>query len=99
MHDDRRPQHVHNGIAQFDVAGPQLDLLAPFSRDAFGWSVNARGPGYASIVTPEGSADGAIVEADEAGLTIGIVVPDLAHAIAVAVARGGSVTMPITDNG
>jgi predicted enzyme related to lactoylglutathione lyase len=55
--------------------------------------------GLRSVETPAGSANGALVEAESASLTIGIVVPDLAHALELAAHAGGSVAMPATDNG
>jgi predicted enzyme related to lactoylglutathione lyase len=90
---------VHNGIGHFDIAGPRLDELQAFYADVFGWAIDVRGPGYAAVSTPEGCANGALVEAEQPGLTIGIVVPDLARALETAVARGGTVAMPATDNG
>ena len=61
--------------------------------------MDARGPGYALLHTPGDSPDGAVVEAENGGLTIGIVVADIDAAVAAAVARGGAVVMPPTDNG
>ena len=51
------------------------------------------------VGTPAGAPDGAVLEADEKSITIGVVVPDLDRAIADAEARGGQVVMPATDNG
>jgi predicted enzyme related to lactoylglutathione lyase len=48
---------------------------------------------------PAGAPDGAVLEADEKSITIGVVVPDLDRALADAEARGGQVVMPATDNG
>jgi hypothetical protein len=92
-------EHVVNGIAHFDVAGPELDPLARFYAEVFGWSVDVKGPGYALVGTPAGSADGALVEAPDASLTIGVVVDDVDAAIEAATGGGGSVLMPKTDNG
>jgi len=94
-----KPQYVPNGIAHFDIAGPGFEALQSFYSSVFAWSVAVRGPGYASVTTPPGSADGSLVEAPEAALTIGVVVPDLARSLDVAVEHGGTVAMPITDNG
>ncbi len=57
------------------------------------------GPGYAQLGTPEGVANGALVESDDAAFTVGIVVSELSAALAAAVAHGGSVVLPATDNG
>jgi predicted enzyme related to lactoylglutathione lyase len=92
-------RHVSNAVAHFDIKGPQFDRLSAFYSEVFGWSVALRGPGYASVTTPEGSVDGALVESEEAALTIGIVVPELARSLDVAVAQGGTIAMPMTDNG
>ena len=94
-----RDRFIPNGIGHFDIAGPDVGALAGFYRSVFGWTVQPRGPGYTSIETPAGVANGAIVEADDASLTLGIVVPALDAAIAAAVANGGTVVMPATDNG
>ncbi len=99
MEQKTQRRFVHNGIAHFDIAGPGFEALRSFYSGVFAWSVAPRGPGYASVTTPEGSADGAIVEAPEATLTIGVVVPDLARSLDLAVAHGGTVAMPVTDNG
>ncbi len=87
------------GIGHFDVAGPDLERLAPFYAEVFGWQIAPRGPGYAQLQTPAGSPDGALVEQPDAAITIGIVVPDLAKALNQAEATGGRVEMPVTDNG
>lgn len=94
-----RPTHVPFGIGHFDIAGPDLPALARFYERVFGWAVQPRGPGYASLRTPDGSADGALVEQPEAALTVGVVVPDLAAALEAAAAAGGTVAMPVLDNG
>jgi predicted enzyme related to lactoylglutathione lyase len=99
MQANSAPRWAPNGIGHFDIAGPHAAALQAFYSEVFGWAVTPRGPGYASIETPPGSANGAIVEAQEASLTIGIVVPELRRALEVAVERGGSVAMPPTDNG
>jgi predicted enzyme related to lactoylglutathione lyase len=90
---------VANGIAHFDVAGPEPERLHAFYARVFAWEVAPQGPGYALVRTPEGSADGAVLEADEPALTVGVAVPDLAGALEAAEAAGGAVLMPATDNG
>lgn len=92
-------RHVRFGIGHFDVAGPDIARLAPFYQAVFGWSVQPRGPGYAQIHTPDGSANGALVEQQQPAITLGVVVPDLATALAQAEQQGGRVEMPATDNG
>lgn len=93
------PTHVAFGVGHFDVAGPDLGALAPFYAGVFGWDVQPRGPGYAQLQTPAGSANGALVEQEQPAVTLGIVVPDLAAALGDAQRLGGSVAMPATDNG
>ena len=91
--------HADNGIGHFDIAGPELGALKRFYTALFGWSIADRGPGYAMVATPAGGPDGALVEAEAASLTIGVVVPDLAAALHRAASEGGSVAMPAVDNG
>lgn len=90
--------HTLNGIGHFDVAGPDLGAIGGFYAELFGWQVTPRGPGYAMLATP-GGLNGALVEAETASLTMGIVVPDLGKALALAEQQGGSVAMPVVDNG
>ncbi|MGL5837512.1 MAG: VOC family protein [Sphingorhabdus sp.] len=91
--------HISNGVGHFDVCGPDSEALGVFYAGVFNWAVESKGPGYALVETPEGSANGAIVEAEQAGLTIGIVVLDLERALELAARLGGNVVMPVTDNG
>ena len=91
--------HTMNGIGHFDVAGPDIAALQGFYAGVLGWQITPRGPGYAMLATPEGGPDGALVEAEVAALTIGIVVPDLDKALSDAEAKGGAVAMPAVDNG
>jgi len=90
---------VANGIAHFDVFGPEPEALHEFYAGVFGWEIDIKGPGYALVRTPDGAPDGAVVEAEHGGLTVGVVVPDLDAAVAAAQAAGGVVVMPPTDNG
>ena len=94
-----KPSYVHAGIAHFDIAGDDCGALGKFYSDVLGWNVQSRGAGYSSIETPEGSANGAIVEAPERSVTIGVTVSDLEACLARAVESGGQVVMPATDNG
>ena len=93
------PSHTPNGIAHFDVLGPEPDALHEFYSAVFNWKVDPQGPGYALVQTPAGSPDGAVVEAEQAGIVVGIVVQDLDATVAAAEAHGGQVVMPPTDNG
>jgi predicted enzyme related to lactoylglutathione lyase len=90
---------VANGVAHFDIAGPDPERLEQFYREVFGWEITSQGPGYSLVRTPEGSANGAVTEAESASLIIGIVVSDLDRALANASASGGTITMEATDNG
>ncbi len=90
---------IQNAVGHFDVAGPDAERLGKFYASVFGWRIDVRGPGYALIGTPEGSPGGAIIEAEEAALTIGVVVADLDATIAAAAAQGGDIAMAPTDNG
>ena len=86
-------------VAHFDVAGPDEDALRRFYGKVFGWGIDVKGPGYALVRTPGPGPDGAVVEAPEAALTLGVAVADLDAAVAAAESAGGRVTMPATDNG
>lgn len=94
-----RKTHILNGFGHFDIAGPELAPLASFYSAVFGWEVTPRGPGYAMVATPQGGPNGAILEAPEASLVFGVVVPDLDAALTLATGQGGSVLLPKTDNG
>ncbi len=91
--------HVANAVGHFDVAGPDLPALSRFYSTVLQWKIESRGPGYAMVTTPVGSPSGALVESQDASLTIGVVVPDLDRALKSAVGAGGKVVMPATDNG
>lgn len=84
-------------IGHFDIAGEEMHALARFYRTMFGWEVTPRGPGYAQVGTP--GMRGALVEAPEASLTLGIIVPDLDAALGRVTGEGGTVTMAAMDNG
>lgn len=86
-------------LAHFDVTGPDEPALHRFYADTFGWTVNVKGPGYALIDTGDGGPNGAIVDADEPTLTIGLAVDDLPAALDAATAAGGEIVMPAVDNG
>ena len=84
-------------VGHFDVAGENLGALSEFYHSVFGWEIEPRGPGYAQVATP--GLNGALVEAPQPSLVLGVVVADLDAAVAAAVAAGGACTMPATDNG
>lgn len=91
--------HTPNGIGHFDICGPDIGALQDFYQGVFGWQIMQKGAGYALAETPAGTANGALNEAEEASVTIGIVVTDIAAALDQAVKHGGSVSMPVVDNG
>lgn len=93
------PGHPHNGIGHFDVAGPDITPLKRFYASVFGWESREMGPGYALLQTPDAAVGGALVEAPDASFIVGVVVADLDAALEAAVAGGGTVVMPSTDNG
>jgi predicted enzyme related to lactoylglutathione lyase len=91
--------HIVNGVGHFDVSGPDAASLTSFYAGVFDWAIHAKGPGYSLIETPDGSPNGAIVETEDATITIGVVVTDIDRSIAAAVDNGGQIAMPVTDNG
>lgn len=92
-------------ILHVDIFGAEESGQHRFYAELFGWQVDSKGPGYALVRTPTGSPDGALVDGDPTetpgarGVTIGVGVDDLAGALERAVALGGTVLMPPTDNG
>src|SRR5579884_1794252 len=87
-----------NAIVHFDICGPQEQDLHRFYGTLLGWKVQPQGPGYALVDTPSGLR-GAITDAEQATVALGVAVPDLAAALRNAEELGGSVIMPPTDNG
>jgi uncharacterized protein len=90
---------MSNPIVHLDIAGPDEEAQRRFYAELFGWTVAPQGPGYALVTTPDGSPDGALVEAETGSVTFGVAVADLAAAVALASRLGASVVMPPTDNG
>ncbi|MEM8904667.1 MAG: VOC family protein [Actinomycetota bacterium] len=86
-------------IVHLDIAGPDEEPLRRFYSELLGWEVRPMGPGYALVTTPDGSPDGAIVEAERSSVSFGVAVPDLPAAVARAEATGAEIVMPPTDNG
>lgn len=86
-------------IVHVDIAGPDEAGQHRFYAELFGWRVESKGPGYALVTTPDESPNGALIEADDRSVTIGVSVPDLEAALSRAIELGGAVTMPVTDNG
>ncbi|MEV4379257.1 VOC family protein [Streptosporangium sp. NPDC049644] len=87
-----------NAVAHFDISGPDDAGLHRFYGDLLDWQIDRKGPGYALVRTP-GGLGGAIVETEQAGVALGVVVPDLEQAVRRAAELGGAVAMPPTDNG
>jgi predicted enzyme related to lactoylglutathione lyase len=86
-------------IAHFDLFGPDDAGLQSFYAHAFGWQVDAKGPGYALVTTPGDGPDGALVGGERAGVILGITVDDIEAAVAAVVAAGGIVDTDPTNNG
>jgi predicted enzyme related to lactoylglutathione lyase len=83
-------------IVHFDITGPNDDVLRRFYADVFEWTVEAQGPGYALVTTPQ--LRGAIVEGTPS-ITLDVAVTDLTAAVETATANGATIVMPPTDNG
>jgi predicted enzyme related to lactoylglutathione lyase len=94
----QRPSPAPNAIVHFDITGPREQELHQFYGGLLGWKVQPQGPGYALVETP-GGLRGAIADADQGTVTLGVAVPDLTAALRHAEELGGSVIMPPTDNG
>ncbi|MEM8851417.1 MAG: VOC family protein [Pseudomonadota bacterium] len=91
--------HNHGTAAHFDIAETNASALITVYETVLGWPVTLRGPGYAIMETPSHGPNGALVEAEQASLTLDIAVTDLSAALAKAEAAGGAITLPTTDNG
>jgi predicted enzyme related to lactoylglutathione lyase len=96
---EKMMRRLPSAVGHFDIAGPDLAALAGFYSGVLGWTVVPGGPGYAALETPQGSPDGAVTEAQVPALTLGVIVADLARALAATITAGGTVLMPATDNG
>ncbi|MEO1790497.1 MAG: VOC family protein [Pseudomonadota bacterium] len=90
---------THGALAHFDIAGADAAKTGAFYADLFGWTVDLKGPGYALVTTPDGGPNGAVMEAEAPGLTLGMAVTDLDEMLSRVIAAGGTVVMPATDNG
>jgi predicted enzyme related to lactoylglutathione lyase len=86
-------------IVHFDVSGPDHDALLRFYAGVLEWKIEPQGPGYALVRTSGSGPDGALVETEDASLTLGVAVDDLEAAVARVAEHGGEVLMPPTDNG
>ena len=91
--------HPSNCIAHFNISGPDGAALRDFYQGIFGWVIEEQGPGYALVETPGASPNGAIIEGEEAALTIGVIVNDIDATLRSAVEHGGIIAMPVVDNG
>jgi predicted enzyme related to lactoylglutathione lyase len=92
-------ESIINGIGHFEICGPVLGSMRRFYEGVFGWQIAPQGPGYALAQTAEGTPNGALIEAETADISIGVIVADLAATLENAVSHGGLVAMPIVDNG
>jgi predicted enzyme related to lactoylglutathione lyase len=90
---------MSNPIVHFDLSGPDEGALHRFYGELLGWEVDAKGPGYALVRTPEGGPDGAIVESEGPSLALGVAVDDLDAAVAEALRLGGELLSGPVDNG
>jgi predicted enzyme related to lactoylglutathione lyase len=94
-----QPGQPENGaVVHFDISGSDDEELHRFYGDLLGWQISPKGPGYALAQTPGGLA-GAIADAEQPGVTLGVAVRDLDQAVRRATELGGDVVMPSTDNG
>ncbi len=84
-------------IVHFDIAGPELEPLSKFYSELFGWRVKDGGGGYALVET--GELNGGLAESETTGVNFGVQVDDLQAAVDKATQLGGTILMPVTDNG
>jgi predicted enzyme related to lactoylglutathione lyase len=86
-------------VVHIDITGPGEEAQHRFYGSLFGWTVEPRGPGYALLRTGDDSPNGALIESENASVTVGVAVADLDASVKLAVDLGGAVAMPPTDNG
>jgi predicted enzyme related to lactoylglutathione lyase len=86
-------------IAHFEIQGPGDTGVASFYRELLGWRIDARGEGYAMVDREAPGVGGAIADADQSRVVLGVTVTDLDATVARVAALGGEVLMPPTDNG
>ncbi|MEM7545133.1 MAG: VOC family protein [Pseudomonadota bacterium] len=91
--------HAHGSLAHFEIVGGDAAQMGHFYAGLFDWKIVPKGPGYALIETPDDGPNGAIVEMETSSITMGITVKNLAETLSKAEKSGGTVTMPVTDNG
>ena len=73
--------------------------MVAFYRDLLQWPTERRGPGYTLISADDAGIGGAIIDAADPRLVLGVTVSDLDATIAQVTELGGEVLMPPTDNG
>jgi predicted enzyme related to lactoylglutathione lyase len=91
--------YANNQICHFDISGSDPQDLAVFYSSVFGWAIKDQGPGYSLVETPVPSMGGAILDADDASLILGVAVEDIDATLRNAEAAHGAILMPKTDNG
>lgn len=86
-------------IAHFEIQGPEDGRIAAFYNQLLGWPTDPRGPGYTLIDGEGPGIGGAIADAPEERVVLGVIVSDLDATVARVAELGGEVLMPPTDNG
>lgn len=86
-------------IAHFEIQGPEDGRIAAFYGQLLDWPTSPRGPGYALIDGDAAGIGGAISDAPEQRVVLGVTVADLEATVARVTELGGEVLMPPTDNG
>ena len=86
-------------IAHFEIQGPDDTGVAAFYRELLDWPIQSRGEGYSIVDREAAGIGGAITDADERRVVLGVTVADLDAAVARVAALGGAVLMEPTDNG
>jgi predicted enzyme related to lactoylglutathione lyase len=86
-------------IAHFEIQGPEDGRIAAFYNLLLGWPTAPRGPGYTLIDGEATGIGGAIADAPEERIVLGVSVSDLDATVARVTELGGEVLMPPTNNG
>jgi predicted enzyme related to lactoylglutathione lyase len=90
-----------NPVVHFEIIGKDAKQLQEFYSAVFGWKIDAANPmNYGMIEAQDGHGIGGGVgpgEANQSGVPFYIEVDDPQAYLDKVVARGGKVTMPVTD--
>jgi predicted enzyme related to lactoylglutathione lyase len=88
-----------NPVVHFEVVGTDVQKLAQFYGQLFGWNVDANNPMNYGMVEAQGGEGigGGIGQGERPSVTFYVQVPDPQAALDQAVKLGGRVVQPVTE--